>query len=827
MNHTKRYKQPGQSLPILALMIVVIVGLIGLSVDVGNAYAEQRRVQSAANAAALTGMHAVMGNNTNAGVWQQVRNTMSANRVPVDDPNYYYRVDYVYSDGNVKMMAEWRGGQASWNLNSNDLPSVNNQNVERVEVYMQENVNTYFARVVGRDQLGVDADGVACLGDYGAGVYPLGVPNVLVSPQHKVFSRYTSATSNTQLATTDPRFGKWIGDQTMKNMVVRIPVDNNQFTSGVHAAWLNWYGDDQTGPDGKQYQSLANNNSNSNLAEAWTAPGTLQNGFLEGKSGSTTTLPNQLPMRKLQRLDWIAGFPGMRAGLERQIGVLRDNQTEVMLPIYDNYSSQPPNKMSFRMVNMGRFKIMAVELTGSTRYFDLLYLGTASGAPKQCGSEGNELPGTPNDPNPPSYSIAGTVNLNRVWREVTRPNNVTRDIVVVMDASGSMDYDWNDRRSGQSGYSAQNARVNDARKVIEKFVEDYDITAATGDPDARMSFVTFQGAANQGGLSINTRVGWTQACATTGSVKISNNCGNNVDNKWAGIQSAARTFDTDGYTPGPLAFERAEQLFQSRRQPPAGKTYEQILVFATDGVFNVCGNTSGTNPCTPNNLVPFDGTLGNNQEAYQNNPGYNMQHGRPIWQAQQVATRLKNNGVKTFVVAMTPTCLQGSTTCFSPQGLPDMSSGPGYYYRANDGGALTNIYAQISSVIANETCKPLETWEKLSGATVVLRKPDNPNWSVSTTTNSTGGFQIDNLPQGQYIATVNPMTVRSPEDEPQPLRRTYSRVRNARNLAEEGQASIFITGRLADGATVYSDIDLMLPRNADGTPLNGCTTGTP
>ena len=51
-----RTKTSGQSLPIIALMIVVLVAMVALAVDVGNTYAEQRSTVRASNAAALTGM---------------------------------------------------------------------------------------------------------------------------------------------------------------------------------------------------------------------------------------------------------------------------------------------------------------------------------------------------------------------------------------------------------------------------------------------------------------------------------------------------------------------------------------------------------------------------------------------------------------------------------------------------------------------------------------------------------------------------------------------------------------------------------------------------
>ena len=55
-----RTKTRGQSIPLIALLIVVLIGAVGLSVDVGNNYAQQRNTVRATNASALAGMNAMI-----------------------------------------------------------------------------------------------------------------------------------------------------------------------------------------------------------------------------------------------------------------------------------------------------------------------------------------------------------------------------------------------------------------------------------------------------------------------------------------------------------------------------------------------------------------------------------------------------------------------------------------------------------------------------------------------------------------------------------------------------------------------------------------------
>ena len=84
MNPHSRH-QAGQSIVILAITLVVLVAMVGLSVDVGIAYAQQRRVQSIANAGALAGMHAMQTNKsaTNNQVWQAVQLAFTGKQVYV------------------------------------------------------------------------------------------------------------------------------------------------------------------------------------------------------------------------------------------------------------------------------------------------------------------------------------------------------------------------------------------------------------------------------------------------------------------------------------------------------------------------------------------------------------------------------------------------------------------------------------------------------------------------------------------------------------------------------------------------------------------------
>ena len=82
-------KARGQSIPLIALLIVVLVGAVGLAVDVGNNYAQQRNTVRATNAAALAGMNAMIQGGSDQNIKQVVQQSLRSNSVDgaYDDSN--------------------------------------------------------------------------------------------------------------------------------------------------------------------------------------------------------------------------------------------------------------------------------------------------------------------------------------------------------------------------------------------------------------------------------------------------------------------------------------------------------------------------------------------------------------------------------------------------------------------------------------------------------------------------------------------------------------------------------------------------------------------
>jgi hypothetical protein len=94
--HDSRHSERGQALLQVALLMVVLLSFAALAVDVGNAYGQRRRMQNAADAAALAGARELCWLNGSAAAAAAARNFLLDNGVPAED----IRPGDVVVDGN-------------------------------------------------------------------------------------------------------------------------------------------------------------------------------------------------------------------------------------------------------------------------------------------------------------------------------------------------------------------------------------------------------------------------------------------------------------------------------------------------------------------------------------------------------------------------------------------------------------------------------------------------------------------------------------------------------------------------------------------------------
>ncbi|WP_322488205.1 VWA domain-containing protein [Chloroflexus sp.] len=676
----------GQSIPLLALMIVVLVGMVALSVDVGRTFSEERRAVSAANAASLSAMNTYVrrpAGTTNAVIYDSIVNSLRSNGIDIENnPNIRMEAYYLNARG------EPISGGALITRNGTVAPD----NVAYIQVNLEGEVDTLFARVVNQEQLPIAATAYAGTCPPTDGVYPIAVSNEYLSGnEFRSFdangdgvpdNNWTRLTSGTYRGFTKMRL---------------YPTDGNQ---PGQFGWLRWL--DGRGASG------ANANSNQELALALTGTGTLSRGFIEVTPWPATNLPrpDNYPERpgELNVGDWVYGSSGysnsidVRNALDAHIA----NGTRMVLPIYDVVVGQGSNA-AFRVVRFGLFVLVAYGQDRGKPYFDFIFLGD----PNRQGTACSATPPPPEDAS--IVRLTGSVEL---WPEYQIVNTFRRPVqyVVVLDVSGSMNLNFygqgflNGRpaqcASGPPGSPPPNSGCNGsptyawqpqserivyvAKEAIRLLIEQTNMPGNPGyDPNQpidQMALIWFNSnvpTSNRFPFSSNPAA-LKQAVLDAGKTNNS-------------------PYLTQGGTNGAGAIYRAGQLLQNAptttNQLGRDWVYRRAIIFVTDGVSNVFFTTTnsnlnaGTSAFTTYSQGHFCRSLGgkvlDNAECqttevggtYTNNA---QTYDRPITQMVKNANAIKSNqSIQTDIYVL-------ALTAVPPTGLRDgVATTPRHFYIAD------------------------------------------------------------------------------------------------------------------------------------------------
>lgn len=172
MRGVLRFRSPGQSAVLIALVIVALVLIVGLAVDGSNAYATQRKAQSTANAAAIAGTKRLAMARDNPGSYTDTDIRAEIDRIIIENQFSTTEITAYYLDyyGNVIGEVGTIGGT--------DTPPP--QNAAYIEVRVRRGMETYFIRLGGFPTVDVVASTRAHnigTGQPGCtdGIYPIGV----------------------------------------------------------------------------------------------------------------------------------------------------------------------------------------------------------------------------------------------------------------------------------------------------------------------------------------------------------------------------------------------------------------------------------------------------------------------------------------------------------------------------------------------------------------------------------------------------------------------------------------------------------------------------
>ena len=601
MNPVLRSRSSGQSIPLIALMIVVLFGMVGLSVDVGSTYAEQRGVVRAANASALAGIDAVIRGADDQTVATTIRESLLANGMKIESQsNPTGKLTYIarYMDVEGRHISNCEVGRC------NTVPA----NTNYVEVKIGGTVDTYFARIVGRPTLpvGSTAYGYSCPPTNG--VYPIAVWYEDIDFTKNQFSDK----DRTGTLYPSDKAGTYV-DKTYKDGKIwrRIFLKDNGNAPG-NFSWMRWTQEKQGGTE---------------LAAALSGDGTLSDGFNEAPwpAGYTEAKPKNYPLspKQLTSGDWIHGDSGLNwsnggnSSIRPALEKLMTKRTVVILPIINGVAGTGVNSQ-FKMATFGKFYLYdpfpndpnnggISQQGGSNAYIDLVYLGPANGNACLVTNVDPQDDITLVTPVPSTVRIPFQINP-RYSEPAVPAQPIAYQLIV--DVSGSMSWNFDGEgtyngdaqplknTTGGTNYKCEYAnttskltyfdnctggpnsswwRFNERRiyvtkQAIESFVNDLN-------PEDVMRYTAFT-TRRDSGFSGNTKV--VPSSGFTGNKAL-------LLSELGTLGSlSSDPYRTTGSTPGPQALSKARDIIlQAPATAPSGKKYRKVVIYLTDGVANV------------------------------------------------------------------------------------------------------------------------------------------------------------------------------------------------------------------------------------------------
>lgn len=703
-----RRKAKGQSIPLIAVMIVVIVAMVGLSVDVGGAYAEQRSAVRAANAAALAGMRVVTRGGNDSNVATAIMESLKTNGIYASNTDNALTVDtrkvsafYLNEDGNPMF-----GGCAIGTCGNTP------QGVQYIEVRIEGYTETNFARVVGTTTLPINAKAFAAQCSPTTGVYPIGVNEDLLTFDQESGREIFDKPDNPE----EMQYYGIYRDGSVPEGAYqrRIYLKENLQGSGQFS-WLRWR--DET-----------NGGSATNTEEAFRGDGTLKDGFDEAPwpnvAGPSWQVPgpNGYPIKPgiLSENDWVYANTGLSWGpasgaLQQQ----QNNRTIMLMPIISPYAHQNGNNVQFQFKRLGNFLIRGVGNEPSRgKYIDLVYLGPSNG--EVC----NNTPPPPRDPgrNP---DLVGNLAVLPEARDEASKQPVM--YAVAFDVSGSMNWNFNGQAkiNGQTyqcgagvdnslnAKRAQDAAVCDSTASKDELwtpLEERRIYIAKQamiqfidlmDPNDRMQIIPFSGAGqvnSLGGIELGDAAGKAKLKQYVLDAGKSNN----------------DPYSANGGTPSATALYRARQILGAATTPkkaPNGQDYKQVVLLVTDGVANYYRDVSNGRYASNNTSVGwFNGAQDQANCANRPSVGEDVechvgyadttkgQIARPLTAMVNEGTELQKDA-QVFVIALAGVDKTGLPFVASQQIYP-------WFAPANEASSVADVFRAVNDQVENGDCQP-------------------------------------------------------------------------------------------------------------------------
>lgn len=693
--------EKGQSAVIMALIMVVILALFALVIDIGNAYAERRRAQNAADAAALAGAQKLAdASTTNRAVIAAIKDYAQRNGMPADGVT-----QMCYTD----LAGACIGGDSATIPDNTSQPQLTYGYDIGVKVVVYKEFATYFARVLKWDTLPATADSTAfvCYGaNEASNLYPMALSKDLFKDNGGV-----------------PVFGQ---DYTIWNNLLENP---------GNFGWVNWgdtgtiepaYYSGQPSSQNSSQTNLANNMHNTERSGTWKiedwVPGTTGNMFQSSK------VVDELTLRKNGTLP-----------------------SSVVIPIYSEISGEGANTQ-YKIYGFASFRITAFgdsEANGNgdwyvTGRFERWATATPSVGGPQLGAQAAcYFP-----PSSATKTVTGDVKVRMPVLQDYSESTVEypMDIVLVMDKSGSMA----DKYTGSSV-----SKLTSAKNALKGFLTRTDPDPCSDgctpelcpdtcrwlvDPannDDKVSFVSYPTTYSGSSFKATCSGSWSKTYYVG---KINNALTADKD----ALETQINAMSASGWTPIAGAMYSAISTVQNNWRDDSFK----FIILASDGMANVplTGQPTEVNDGYYGPLWPYpDCNLASATDA--------------IAEASLATNDPGDSDGEDGVGAVVFTIAIGAEGNFNTTLLEAMASQkPGstdkYFYNASNAEELEQAYEDIQREIEEikEGCSIGYNNMLAEGATVKLKSGSTV---VKTTQTSAGGnFTFSDVDPGNYTIEV-------------------------------------------------------------------------
>jgi hypothetical protein len=722
MKERSGQREEGQSLIIIAALLVVLIALIGLVVDAGNAYAQRRIVQNAVDAASLAGAQELARQDDwkldptdpglllyNYQVINAVERFAEVNRVDPDTLTIYY-ADIA---GNIL-------ANAKEDLGTGTIIKEDTFGEVRAEAVLVEGslpFPTYLVRVIGRNEMTARAKakahlacGACSAGDPdGGGLFPIAV-HVGLFDADDGFPVYGK---NYTLWEKDPHFP-----------------GTGSF------GWLTWDGDPSN-------TTLVDNMEDTSRSGRWSV-----DDFITSATGVMKS--NGVRQELANRIN-------------NQLNMKPSRPMTVTLPIFD-YTEGTGSNLKYHIVGFANFRIECYHASRNQHFgpscdFD----------PKD---NGKWISGTFVKGLVPS-AVAGCSDYGVCAAEITPPLEVKRvlkgrvtpwrvfveknatggppepvDVMHVVDISGSMCSSW--AGSGGSSPCTNTGRLATAKDVLTGFnraVEDptapefADLELGDWDPGDQnrvglATYPTMQGTSSYYTdcymeLGNACKSGPTADCGKSNNTLYFANKDKNLTGDILSVNGVIDGLSANGGTSMPRGLQYGREMFGE----VADIGNLQVMILTTDGMPNIKIDGEWTGYLGNYTRPPAIVSSGCNDSVYQ--------------AAVQQANQAKEQGIIVFTIGIQETI---DVPLMQAIASADTHPDKPHFFLAKDEDDFEEIYRQILTrlpSLGSEECIADENAAQGSGATVYLYDKHG-NLVDSTVAEATGDFRFDNVEPGTY-----------------------------------------------------------------------------